>query len=160
MHETFSNLVILIIVQQPSTLVFFAARYQFKNRDPFRTISHNLNRVAAVWMDHHRDVYQLVGHRFEAVPEYGDVSDRLELRRTLKCKSFAWCVLFDSFRCNGVLVLIHSCFCSGLLVSILIVHDNCKIVPHVNVGYDSAGQSVFCIFIGRHFEGILKLILT
>ena len=83
--------------------------YQFKNRDPFRTISHNLNRVAAVWMDHYRDVYELIGHRFDAVPNYGDVGDRLELRRKLKCKSFAWYVQYDAVASvNDCTVLWHS----------------------------------------------------
>jgi polypeptide N-acetylgalactosaminyltransferase len=64
--------------------------YKFKNRDPALTIAHNLNRVATVWMDSYRDVYQMVGRRFDKSPEFGDVSARLALRDRLKCKSFDW----------------------------------------------------------------------
>ena len=46
-------------------------------------------RVAEVWMDEYKE------HFYKKRPDlrnidYGDISDRLALRRRLKCKSFSW----------------------------------------------------------------------
>eukprot|EP00039_Didymoeca_costata_P019100 m.336233 g.336233 ORF g.336233 m.336233 type:complete len:694 (-) comp17791_c0_seq1:88-2169(-) len=71
--------------------------YKFKNKkNPHITIAHNLNRVAAVWMDDHAEHFLSVSpysKRDEAgnfLPDVGDISDRVALRKRLKCKSFDW----------------------------------------------------------------------
>jgi hypothetical protein len=43
--------------------------YTFKDRDPGRTIAHNLNRVAEVWMDDYAPVYyNLTGNKRHVAP--------------------------------------------------------------------------------------------
>jgi len=49
----------------------------------------NKARLAEVWMDEYKEKF------YEAVPQaklidYGDISDRIEIRKRLKCKSFHW----------------------------------------------------------------------
>lgn len=95
--------------------------YKFKDRDPGRTIAHNLNRVAEVWMDEYADIYYNItnNRRFG----YGDVAERKELRRTHKCKSFRWYMenvapyqfapLNENRLASGQLKLVSSSMCLG-----------------------------------------------
>jgi len=62
--------------------------YSFKDRDPSRTIAHNLNRVAEVWMDEYAPVYfNLTGNKHYG---FGDVAERKKFRKDHHCHSFKW----------------------------------------------------------------------
>lgn len=67
----------------------------FRNRRPYGadgrgdTMSYNSMRVAEVWMDEYKKHFYAVRSGLKG-GNYGDISARQELRRTLKCKSFSW----------------------------------------------------------------------
>ncbi|KAK7109672.1 hypothetical protein V1264_013672 [Littorina saxatilis] len=64
----------------------------FRSRSPYgsgNNIATNLARLAAVWLDDYRVYFEQ--DKFSYKPEnVGDVSERQELRRRLKCHSFGW----------------------------------------------------------------------
>ncbi|XP_047138118.1 polypeptide N-acetylgalactosaminyltransferase 13 [Hydra vulgaris] len=53
------------------------------------TLSKNLNRLAEVWMDEYKEYYYRSRPLFRG-KEYGNITQRLELRQKLQCKSFKW----------------------------------------------------------------------
>lgn len=53
----------------------------------------NLARVAEVWLDEYKDLFY--GHGYHHLVEkkamvIGNLTDQIELRKRLKCKSFKW----------------------------------------------------------------------
>ncbi|KAF4518103.1 hypothetical protein B566_EDAN007804 [Ephemera danica] len=68
----------------------------FRDKSPYtfpggvsRIVLHNAARVAEVWMDEWREFYYSMNPGARSV-NVGNVTDRKELRRKLKCKSFRW----------------------------------------------------------------------
>lgn len=68
----------------------------FRKRQPYtfpggvdEVIVKNNRRLAEVWMDDYKQHYY--AKRPDLVSRhYGDISERVELRKSLKCKSFKW----------------------------------------------------------------------
>lgn len=63
----------------------------------------NFRRVAEVWMDEYKEWLYERRPELKDVEDYGDISDRVAIRRKLKCHSFQWYmknVLNDTVRQN------------------------------------------------------------
>jgi polypeptide N-acetylgalactosaminyltransferase len=66
----------------------FRKRSPYKWRSGVNVLRRNSVRLAKVWMDEFADYYfQRIGHD---LGDYGDISDRVQLRKNLNCKSFRW----------------------------------------------------------------------
>lgn len=66
--------------------------YKFP-KDRQKTVERNLARVAEVWLDEYRDLFY--GHGYlhlldRSVIDIGNLTDQIELRKKLECKSFKW----------------------------------------------------------------------
>lgn len=61
--------------------------YKWAGHSPAKTVAHNTARAAEVWMDEYKEIYY---KNRGGVPDFGDISDRLALRKQLKCKDFTW----------------------------------------------------------------------
>ncbi|KAK7066078.1 hypothetical protein SK128_019191 [Halocaridina rubra] len=67
----------------------------FRRRRPYGgpngqdSLLRNSLRVAHVWMDHYKENFFKIRPEAKKI-DYGDVSERLELRNNLHCKSFSW----------------------------------------------------------------------
>lgn len=67
----------------------FRSRFPYTFPGGYSEVSKNLARVVHVWMDDYKK-YVYVKRPDLRSNEYGDISNRLELRKTLNCKSFKW----------------------------------------------------------------------
>ena len=63
-------------------------RYKFP-AGATQTINRNLNRVAEVWMDDYKDIYYDL-RSYNKQYGFGNITDRVELRKQLNCKPFKW----------------------------------------------------------------------
>lgn len=66
--------------------------YKFP-KDRQKTVERNLARVAEVWLDEYKELFY--GHGYHhlldrSLNDIGDLSQQVELRKRLKCKSFSW----------------------------------------------------------------------
>lgn len=66
--------------------------YKFpKNRQ--KTVERNLARVAEVWLDEYKEVFYGHGYHHlldKSVIDIGNLTEQIQLRQKLKCKSFKW----------------------------------------------------------------------
>ncbi|XP_062354016.1 polypeptide N-acetylgalactosaminyltransferase 5 [Cinclus cinclus] len=70
----------------------------FRNDNPYsfpkdrvRTVERNLARVAEVWLDEYKELFY--GHAYHLVlgsVDVGDLSQQIQLRKKLRCKTFRW----------------------------------------------------------------------
>ncbi|KAM6332448.1 polypeptide N-acetylgalactosaminyltransferase 5 [Podargus strigoides] len=70
----------------------------FRNDNPYsfpkdrvRTVERNLARVAEVWLDEYKELFY--GHAYHLVQknlDVGDLTQQIQLRKRLQCKSFRW----------------------------------------------------------------------
>ncbi|RWS31791.1 putative polypeptide N-acetylgalactosaminyltransferase 9-like protein [Leptotrombidium deliense] len=66
----------------------FRSRSPYKWRTGVNVLKRNSIRLAEVWMDDYKKYYyQRIGND---LGDFGDISERKELRRQLKCNSFEW----------------------------------------------------------------------
>lgn len=66
--------------------------YKFP-KDRQKTVERNLARVAEVWLDEYKDLFYGHGYHHlldKKVTDIGNLTEQIELRKRLKCKSFKW----------------------------------------------------------------------
>uniref|UniRef100_A0A8C1SWE7 Polypeptide N-acetylgalactosaminyltransferase 5 n=1 Tax=Cyprinus carpio TaxID=7962 RepID=A0A8C1SWE7_CYPCA len=66
--------------------------YKFP-KDRVKTVERNLARVAEVWLDDYKELFYGHGYHHlldKSVTDIGNLTEQIELRKKLKCKSFKW----------------------------------------------------------------------
>ncbi|CAC5420915.1 GALNT [Mytilus coruscus] len=67
----------------------FRKRSPYKWRKNVDVVRKNNIRLCEVWLDEYKQYYyDKIG--IQTLPEYGNITSRIELRKKLKCKSFEW----------------------------------------------------------------------
>lgn len=66
--------------------------YKFP-KDRAKTVERNLARVAEVWLDDYKEIFY--GHGYyhlldKSITDIGNLTEQIQLREKLKCKSFKW----------------------------------------------------------------------
>uniref|UniRef100_A0A674ETB7 Polypeptide N-acetylgalactosaminyltransferase n=1 Tax=Salmo trutta TaxID=8032 RepID=A0A674ETB7_SALTR len=99
--------------------------YKFP-KDRQKTVERNLARVAEVWLDEYKDLFY--GHGYyhlldRSVIDIGNLTDQIELRKKLKCKSFKW--YLDNVYPDMVAPLVKAEGLVGVLFLIKIIDLKC-----------------------------------
>ncbi|KAK7168663.1 hypothetical protein R3I93_004852 [Phoxinus phoxinus] len=66
--------------------------YKFP-KDRVKTVERNLARVVEVWMDEYKEIFYGHGYHHlldKSVTDIGNLTEQIQLREKLKCKSFKW----------------------------------------------------------------------
>ncbi|NXX11751.1 GALT5 acetylgalactosaminyltransferase, partial [Podargus strigoides] len=84
--------------RQPVPPAWRGVGHIFRNDNPYsfpkdrvRTVERNLARVAEVWLDEYKELFY--GHAYHLVQknlDVGDLTQQIQLRKRLQCKSFRW----------------------------------------------------------------------
>uniref|UniRef100_A0ACB8G214 Uncharacterized protein n=1 Tax=Sphaerodactylus townsendi TaxID=933632 RepID=A0ACB8G214_9SAUR len=91
-------------------------------KDRISTVERNLARVAEVWMDEYKDLFY--GHGYHLIQkklDVGNLTQQVELRKRLQCKSFKW--YLENVYPDIEAPLLKA---SGLLV----IHNESSVVQH------------------------------
>lgn len=70
---------------------WYAWHFELNFSLTFQYIFRNTDRIAEVWLDEYkRYYYRMVGHTKDR--NYGDVSERIAIRKKIGCKPFKWLI--------------------------------------------------------------------
>jgi len=67
----------------------FRSSHSYKNANSAATLQINGLRTVNVWLDEYKEKFYEI-HPHARNSNYGDVSDRIELRKNLNCQPFQW----------------------------------------------------------------------